>query len=346
MARQFINLISDTVTKPTPEMLRAMMDADVGDDVFGQDPTVNELQARLADMFGKESAVFCPSGTMTNQIAIKAHTRPLEEIICDKYSHIYLYEIGGYGFNSGAAINLIDGTDGKMSADQIRKAIKPDTEWYPTSRLVVIENSCNRAGGTYYTLPEIKEIRKVCTTNRLKMHLDGARLFNVLVETGESTRDYGAEFDSISICLSKGLGAPVGSVLIGDADFIRRARKIRKVFGGGMRQAGYLAAAGIYALDNHVDRLKIDNRRAEEIGAELSDLPYIEKVLPVKTNIIIFRPAPPLTPDLLLKTLEEHGILATFMDKETVRFVFHLDISEQQIAHLRNTLQILAEKLR
>ena len=235
-----INLISDTVTKPSKEMLEFMFNAEVGDDVFQEDPTVNDLESYCASLFGKESALFCPSGTMTNQIAIKCHTQPLDEVICDHYSHVYQYETGGYAFNSNVAINLIEGKNGKITAHQIESAIKPVFDWLPISKLVVIENSCNKGGGSFYTKEEIEPISKLCKEKGLKLHLDGARLFNVLVKTGESTKEIGNLFDSISICISKGLGAPVGSLLIGNADFIKQGRRFRKVMGGGMRQSGYL----------------------------------------------------------------------------------------------------------
>ena len=239
-----INLISDTVTKPTPAMLQAMMAAEVGDDVFGEDPTVNALEKKGAALFGKEAAIFCPSGTMTNQIAIKCHTQPLDEVICDHYSHVYQYETGGYAYNSGVGINLIAGINGKITASQIDAAIKPIHDWLPLSKLVVLENTANKGGGSYYTLEEVRPIAALCREKGLSLHLDGARLFNALVETGETTQAWGNQFESISICLSKGLGAPVGSLLIGNQAFIKKARRVRKVMGGGMRQAGYLAAAG------------------------------------------------------------------------------------------------------
>ena len=323
-----INLISDTVTKPTPEMLKYMMSAEVGDDVFLEDPSMNRLQEMAAQMFGKEAALFCPSGTMTNQIAIKCHTQPLDEVICDHYSHVYQYETGGYAFNSGVAINLIQGTNGKVTADQVEKAIKPVYDWLPISRLVVLENSCNKGGGSYYTIDEIKPIAELCKAKGLTLHLDGARLFNVLVETGESTQDVGKLFDSISICISKGLGAPVGSLLIGDQKTITQARRYRKVMGGGMRQAGYLAAACEYALTNHVDRLKIDNDRAKELGELLESQSYVSSVRPVKTNIVIFDLANQSAADFLSK-LESKGIKASAFGPETVRFVTHMDYTDE-----------------
>jgi len=282
-----INLVSDTVTKPSKAMLEYMMATEVGDDVFQEDPTINKLQEIAADMFGKEAALYCPSGTMTNQIAIKCHTQPLDELICDHYSHVYQYETGGYAFNSGIAVNLIAGENGKITASQIEAAIKPDYDWLPKSSLVVLENSCNKGGGSYYTLDEIKPITKLCKEKEINLHLDGARLFNVLVETGETTQEVGQYFDSISICISKGLGAPVGSLLIGDTKMIKQARRYRKVMGGGMRQAGYLAAACIYALDQNVNRLSEDNAKAKELGNVLEQLDWVSNVRPVKTNKVI-----------------------------------------------------------
>jgi threonine aldolase len=333
-----INLISDTVTKPTPQMLQHMFQAEVGDDVFRQDPTVNKLEQKATKMFDKEAALFCPSGTMTNQIAIKTHTQPLDELICDINSHVYQYETGGYSFNSAVAIKLIQGNNGKITAEQIKAAINQPFDWLPNSKLVVIENSCNKGGGTIYTLEEIAPIAKICSENNLKLHLDGARLFNVLVETGESTQDVGQYFDSISICLSKGLGAPVGSLLIGDSSFISRARKFRKVMGGGMRQAGYLAAAGIYALDNHVERLKIDNQRAANIGQLMMSLPYITGMKPVQTNILIFDIGDDIDTQDFLNRLKSKRILATAFGPKSIRFTFHLDITEENMDYLRKTL--------
>lgn len=326
-----INLVSDTVTQPTPAMLEAMFQAKVGDDVFKQDPTINALEAKAAEMFNKPAALYCPSGTMTNQIAIKVHTQPLDEVICDIYSHIYQYETGGYAFNSGVAVNLLQGSNGKITADQIEAAIKPDFDWLPRTSLVVLENTCNKGGGSYYTLEEIQPIQALCQERGLALHLDGARLFNALVETGETTQAVGNHFDSISICLSKGLGAPVGSLLIGESDFIKQARRIRKVMGGGMRQAGYLAAAGIYALDHHVERLKVDNDRAKKMGALLQKRSYVADVRPVQSNILIFDVKPPFTAASFIDLLAEHDIYASPFGPQTVRFVTHLDLSEAMI---------------
>jgi threonine aldolase len=326
-----INLISDTVTKPTPGMLQAMMTAEVGDDVFGEDPTVNALEAKAAALFGKEAALFCPSGTMTNQIALKVHTQPLDEVICDEYSHIYQYEVGGYAFNSGIGVNLIKGTNGKITADQLVAAIKPVYDWLPISKLVVLENTCNKGGGSFYALDEIRPIQKVCQERGLALHLDGARVFNALVETGETTQETGELFDSISICLSKGLGTPVGSLLIGTKAFIRQARRVRKAMGGGMRQAGFLAAAGIYALDNHVERLKEDNDRAKNLGKVLEKLAYVDNVRPVQSNIVIFDLNSPWTAESYLARLAEEGIKASAFGPQTVRFVTHLDVTAEMI---------------
>ncbi len=334
-----INLISDTVTKPTEAMLSYMMKADVGDDVFGEDPTINVLQEKVADMFGKEAALFCPSGTMTNQIAIKVNTKPLDELICDVDSHVYQYETGGYAFHSGVAVNLIQGKNGKITADQIASVIKPGYDWQPISRLVVLENTCNKGGGSYYTLDEVAPIADLCKSKGLKLHLDGARIFNALVETGEDTKDWGRHFDTISICMSKGLGAPIGSLLLGDKETIREARRFRKVMGGGMRQAGYLAAACIYALDNHIDNLKIDNDKAKKIGLLLSQMPYVKSIKPVFTNILIFELQDNIKDTDFLEKLKSKGILATAFGNNTIRFVFHLQITDEMVTKIRDVLE-------
>lgn len=335
----YIDLISDTVTRPGPPMLKAMMSAAVGDDVFHEDNTVNELEAKVANMFGMEKALFCPSGTMTNQIAVNVHTQSLDEVIMDATSHIYLFELGGYAFNSRVAVHLIQGVHGKITAQDVLSAIKPKVDWMPNSKLVVIENSNNRGGGSYYTLDEIKPIAKVCNEKGLKLHLDGARLFNVIVETGENLLEYGKLFDTISICFSKGLGAPVGSCLVGNAETIAKARKVRKVMGGGMRQAGFLAAAAIYALDHNISRLKDDNTRAKKLGACLQSLPYVHEVKPVMTNIVLFSVKAPMTADDLLKELSNHKIRAVTIGAGAIRFVTHLDFSEEMCNEVIRVLQ-------
>ncbi|MEM7101783.1 MAG: GntG family PLP-dependent aldolase [Bacteroidota bacterium] len=333
-----INLISDTVTVPTEPMLKAMMDASVGDDVFAQDPTVNKLQEKAAKLLGKEAGLYCPSGTMTNQIALQLHTGKLDEVICDELSHVYQYETAGYSYNARIGIKLLKGEFGKITAEQIEAAINPDYEWLPSSSLVVLENTTNKGGGNYYTIDEIRPISKLCKAKGINLHLDGARLFNALVETGESAEEWGSLFDSVSICLSKGLGAPVGSLLLGDADFIKKARRIRKVMGGGMRQAGFLAAAGIYALDNHIERLKEDNDRARILGEKLVTLDYVENVRPVKTNIVIFDVKPPYTSASFLEHLAGKGIKAVPFGPQTVRFTTHLNFTDEMLETVLSTL--------
>ncbi|MEL7423288.1 MAG: GntG family PLP-dependent aldolase [Bacteroidota bacterium] len=334
-----VNLMSDTVTRPTSAMKEAMLRAEVGDDVFRQDPTINKLETYAADLFGKEAALFCPSGTMTNQIAIKCHTQPLDQVICDETSHVYQYETGGYAFHSGVSMKLLSGQHGKITAEQVEAAIELDYDWLPVSRLVVIENTCNKGGGSIYTLDEIQPIAELCREKDLAFHLDGARLFNALVETKENPRDWGASFDSISICLSKGLGAPVGSLLLGTTALIKQARRLRKVMGGGMRQAGYLAAAGLYALENNVDRLAIDNARARQIGALLEQQDYVAAVRPVQSNIVIFDLAGEQTAADFLADMEKLGVMAPAFGPQTVRFTFHLDISDEMMARLQEMLQ-------
>ncbi len=325
-----IDLRSDTVTRPTPGMKEAMFSAPVGDDVFGEDPTVNALEEKIAKLFGMEAALFCPSGTMTNQIAIRLHTEPQREVICHKYSHIYLYEGGGIMANSHASVKLLDGDLGKITAAQVAESINPDDVHAPETTLVSLENTMNKGGGSIYTLEEIKPIHALCREKGIKLHLDGARLFNALVETGESPADWGAHFDTISICLSKGLGCPIGSVLLGSKVDIKRARKVRKVFGGGMRQAGFLAAAGIYALDHHVSRLKEDHTRARTLGGLLGKLPVVSEIFPVSTNIVIAR-LEGTTPEEFMKKLAGQGIKSVKFGKDLVRFVTHLDFRDEHL---------------
>ncbi|MEE9574160.1 MAG: GntG family PLP-dependent aldolase, partial [Candidatus Neomarinimicrobiota bacterium] len=321
-----IDLRSDTVTKPTKGMLDKMFSAQVGDDVFGDDPTVIELQEKIANMFGMESAIYCPSGTMTNQIAIKTHTNPGDEIICDRLSHIYNYEGGGIASNSGVSTRLLDGDRGRYKASEVAKNINPDDEHYPITSLVSIENTCNKGGGSIWNFKDIKEIANICNKRSLKLHLDGARLFNALVVTRQQPKDFGKIFDSISICLTKGLGAPIGSLLLGGNEFIKTARRVRKVFGGAMRQVGYLAAAGIYALDEHIDRLEEDHRNAKIIEGALKDLSFIKSILPVETNIIVFKLQEELQVNTFLEKLKAQNIFAIKIDHQTVRMVTHLGI--------------------
>jgi threonine aldolase len=334
-----IDFRSDTVTKPTVEMKAAMFDAPVGDDVFGDDPTINFLEKKAADLFGTETALFCASGTMTNQLAMRIHTQPGDEIICDELSHVYLYEGGGISLNSLASVALLKGDKGRLTADLVKNSINnPEDIHRPVSSLVVLENTVNKGGGCLYNFSEIEKIKTTCLESGLKLHLDGARLFNALVETEESSQDYGRVFDSISICLSKGLGCPVGSLLLGDKDFIKKARRFRKVMGGGWRQAGFLAAAGIYALDNHVERLKEDHRRAKEIKEMLVGLPYVEKCYDVSTNIVIFQlPEQTLAVDFVQK-MHEKEIGCVPFGKHLVRFVTHLEITDEHLSDLRKVL--------
>lgn len=336
-----IDYRSDTVTRPTPGMKAAMEAAPVGDDVFGEDPSVNALEAKAAALFGKEAGLFCPSGTMTNQIAIKVHTRPGDEVICDWTAHIYQYEGGGIAANSGASVRLLHGRHGLVDAQMVLDGINPDDLHKPRTALVSLENTSNRGGGSCYALETISDIREVCQENNLPLHLDGARLFNALIAKGQSTEDAGQLFDSISICLSKGLGCPVGSVLLGTQDFIKRARRVRKLFGGGMRQAGSLAAAGIYALDNHVARLAEDHEHASRLAAALELLPWVKSVMPVATNILIFEVAPPHTAAGLVAAFKDKGVLAYAIAPMQVRLVTHLDISPEMINDTINIFKAL-----
>tara|TARA_R110002050_G_scaffold16019_2_gene49013 strand:+ start:111276 stop:112298 length:1023 start_codon:yes stop_codon:yes gene_type:complete len=338
-----INLISDTVTKPTQGMLAAMLSAEVGDDVFKEDPSVNALEERVANLFNKEAALFFPSGTMANQTAIKLHTQPGEQLICDKYAHIYNYEGGGVSFNSGVSCKLIDGHRGMMTAEQVEVAINPPDFYHsPLTTLIAIENTTNKGGGACWNFEELKRIKGVCDKHNLGYHLDGARLWNALVAKNETPAQYGNLFDTISICFSKGLGCPVGSVLVGDKETIHRALRVRKVFGGGMRQAGFLTAAAMYALDHHIERLNEDHIRAKEIGDVLQKLPYIKKVEPIETNIIIFEiHEQQLSADDFIKKLLENNVHIIGMGQGKLRMVTHLDYTE----HMHNEFLILLRKL-
>lgn len=335
-----INLVSDTVTKPSLEMLQQMFKAEVGDDVYKQDPTVNELETTVAELFGMEAALFFPSGTMANQTAIKLHTNPGEQIICDKYSHIYHYEGGGASFNSGVSCNLVDGNRGMITADLVRNAIN-DPEFYhaPLTSLVSIENTTNKGGGACYEIEELQKIKQVCVENNLKYHLDGARLWNALIAKKQHPKQFGALFDTISVCLSKGLGAPVGSVLLGSKADIKRALRIRKIFGGGMRQAGYLAAAGMYALQNNITRLEEDHNRAKELGAVLQKLSWVEKVEPVETNILIFAVKAPYTDKMVIEKLKQKNISISSMGHGKLRLVTHLDYKQVMHTYVLDVLE-------
>jgi len=315
-------------------MLEAMFNAKVGDDVFREDPTVNELEHKVADMFGHEDGLFCASGTMSNQIAIKCHTQPGDEIICDALSHVHIYEGGGIAFNSGCATKTIQGERGQITANQIEEAINPEDVHKPHSRLVSIENTANRGGGSIYDYANLQAIREVCLKNNLKLHLDGARLWNAMVAAKQLPKDHGKLFDSISLCFSKGLGAPVGSVLIGSKEFISRARRVRKVFGGGMRQAGYLAAACIYALNHHINRLEEDHRHAKLIAQHLMKRDFTGKVLPVETNMIIFELKGRFSAQSFADMMAEHDVKCIAISSSQVRMVTHLGVTPSMVENL------------
>ena len=327
-----INLISDTVTKPTPEMLQAMFNAKVGDDVFKQDPTVNAFEKMVADLFGMEAALFFPTGTMANQTAIKLNTNPGDQIICDKWSHIHLYESGGASANSGVNFNLLDGNRGMITAEQVKEGIN-DPEFYhtPMSKMVGIENTTNKGGGACYEISELQKIKQVCVDHNLKYHLDGARLWNAMIAKKQQPKQFGELFDTISVCFSKGLGAPIGSVLLSNAETMHRALRIRKIFGGNMRQSGYLAAAGIYALQNNINRLEEDHRRAKELETQLQQCSWVAVVEPVETNIVIFSAQPHIKDQEVIEKLKQKGIAVSLLAKGKLRMVTHLDY--RQIMH-------------
>ena len=332
MINKEINLISDTITRPSPEMLAFMMQAEVGDDVFNSDPTVIALQDKISTLFGMEAALFFPSGTMANQTAIKIHTQPAEQLICDKWSHVYNYESGGASFHSGVSCKLIDGQRGMFEAEQLSEVINdPKLYYLPISSLAVVENTTNKGGGACWDFGELEKIQKVCSKQGLSFHLDGARLFNALVAKNETPSQYGKLFDSISICLSKGLGAPIGSLLLSSEENIQKAIRIRKLFGGGMRQVGYLAAAGIYALDHHVDRLSEDHQRAALLGKALEKSDWIAKVEPIETNIIIFQLHEHLDEKLFMNNMEMNSIRLISMGEGKLRIVTHLDFTDAML---------------
>jgi threonine aldolase len=336
-----IDLRSDTVTKPTQEMLQAMWSAEVGDDVFGEDPTVKALEQECADMFGMDGGLFCPSGTMTNQIALNILTEPYQEVICYEGAHIYKYEGGGLMGNSGLSVKLLEGHRGILSPEEVEAAIQPVDIHAAPSAVLAVENTVNRGGGSYYTLTQIKALHEVAQRHGLRYHMDGARVFNALVATGEDPRAYGAYFDTISVCLSKGLGAPVGSVLLFKKELAYKALRMRKVFGGGMRQAGYLAAAGRYALQHHVHRLQEDHLRAQTLAEILASLPFVKKVLPADTNILIFTLRDGLDPKLFLQTLQERGVRAIGFGARDIRMVTHLDFDDEALATTAQALRSL-----
>lgn len=327
-----IDLRSDTVTRPTPAMREAMYTAVVGDDVFGEDPTVNLLEERLARMFGHEAGLFCASGTMTNQIAINVHTRPGDEVICDEGAHIYRFEGGGTMATSGCSMKLIPGDHGRFSVEQLAAALNdPANPHLPVSRLVSVENTANRGGGSTWDLAVVQQLRAACDQHGLALHLDGARIFNAMAVDGHAAAAWGAPFHSVSVCLSKGLGAPVGSVLLGSEAFITRARRVRKRIGGGMRQAGLIAAAGLHALDHHIQRLPLDHRRAGRLGDALAASSGVQAVLPVETNIVVATLAPGVDARNWVARLKAHGVLVSLIGPAMVRLVTHLDVDDEAL---------------
>tara|TARA_B100000902_G_C27277361_1_gene899614 strand:- start:580 stop:1593 length:1014 start_codon:yes stop_codon:yes gene_type:complete len=334
-----IDLRSDTVTRPSKEMKAKMFDAKLGDDVFEDDPTVKEFENRTASLFGKEEGLFCPSGTMSNQIALMIHLKPGDEVICSRESHIYNYEGGGIARNAGASVRLIERSNGLINVDDIKENINPDDIHYPITKLVALENTCNRGGGNCYDINEVEKINEFCLKNNLPMHLDGARLFNALVKNNEKALIWGGYFDSISLCFSKGLGTPMGSVLIGSKDFIHKARRVRKVLGGGMRQVGMVAAAGLYALDNNIDRLKNDHVNAEIIGNALANCSWVQSVMPVETNIVVAHLHSKFDNLKFVEKLKDKGILSIPFGKGRVRMVTHLDISNEEIEKLVDSIK-------
>lgn len=327
-----IDFRSDTVTKPSKAMLDAMFSAPVGDDVFGEDPTINELQEYTADLFGMEAALYCSSGTQTNQIAINVHTSPGGEVITHVESHVYKYEGGGIARNSGVSVRLLDGNRGRISVDQILPWMNnPDDVHFPLTQLISLEDTANRGGGAIYDFNEIKKIRAFCIDQGLPLHLDGARIMNAMVENGVDLKDYGSQFDSISLCLSKGLGAPVGSLLIGKKDFIKKAHRVRKVFGGGMRQAGIIAAGGLYALKNNVERLKEDHANAKALEGAFNEMDWVDHVLGVETNIVVVVLKNGELRDQIIAKFNQKGMTPMPFGPGMIRFVTHLDISASDI---------------
>jgi len=333
-----IDFRSDTVTKPTPPMLDAMLKAEVGDDVFREDPTVNRLENKMANLFNMEAALWCASGTMSNQVAIASHTRPGDEVICEQESHVYYYEGGGIAFNAGCQTRTLPGDRGRINAMQVLTAINPDDAHKAHTSLVCLENTSNRGGGSCYELDEIKKIREVCDEHHLILHLDGARLYNAIVAKNQKETSFGQLFHSISVCFNKGLGCPAGSVLLGSEKFIRQAIRVRKVFGGGMRQAGFLAATALYALDHHVERLTTDHLHAKRIGEALQKHPLVKTVLPVETNLVIFELKDGEDPKKFVSDMKKNKILLLTITNKRLRIVTHLDVTSEMVDHFLDIL--------
>jgi len=335
---KYIDLRSDTVTKPSKAMLDAIMNAKVGDDVFGEDETVNKLQKRCAELTGKESALFVPSGSMGNQLAIKSHTNPGDEVICEFESHVFNYETAAPSVISRVQMFPIQGVNGVMSVDDIKKNLRTKDYYFPVDRLICIENTHNRAGGVIQPIENIKEISEFSSENDIKLHMDGARIFNAYVETGITVTEYASYVDSISFCFSKGLGSPVGSILCGDTEFIKRAHKWRKILGGGMRQAGILASAAMYALDHNIERLKDDHDKANFFAEQISKIEGVDVNLDlVQTNIVIFANSKYPKAEYISK-LKEKGVLISAGSYHLLRAVFHLDVSMEEVAEAVNIM--------
>jgi threonine aldolase len=337
-----IDLRSDTVTKPSAAMLDAMFSAEVGDDVYKEDPSVNALEQYLADRFGMDAALFFPTGTMANQTALKLHTQPGEQVICDKYAHIYNYEGGGASFNSGISCKLVDGNRGLFTVEQAEAAINPPDFYHsPLTTLIEVENTTNKGGGACWDIEELKKLRGLANTHHLGYHLDGARLWNALIAKNQTPKLYGELFDTISVCLSKGLGCPMGSVLIGKKELMQNALRIRKILGGGMRQVGFAAAAGLYALQNNVDRLVEDHKKAYEIGKALQSNLKIKTVEPIETNIVIFELNDDVDEITFLEALYAKGVKIIGMGSNKLRMVTHLDYTDEMHHQLLSILKTI-----
>lgn len=336
-----IDLRSDTVTRPSKAMLEAMIRSPVGDDVWGDDPTVIKLEELAAERFGTEKALFCVSGTQANQIALMSHLSPGDEVICHPYAHIYNYEGGGIAANAHASVTFTGDSRGIMHPNGVLDCIKSDDVHYPKSRVLALENTSNKGGGTCYEWEEIEALRAVASKHGLTFHLDGARLYNALVAKNHSESDYGMAFDSISICLSKGLGAPVGSVLLGSEEFIHHSRRIRKRIGGGWRQAGLLAGAAIYALENNVNRLAEDHGAAKDMAEFLSQQTWVKNVVAPETNILIFGLNEDMDQEAFISTLAEKGIGISQMGPGKCRMVFHLDVTAADLLEVKSVLAAL-----
>ena len=331
MEKRYVDLRSDTITRPTPGMRRAMAEAEVGDDVFGEDPTVNELERRVAALLGKEAAVFMPSGTMSNQVALRCHTESGDEVLLEATAHSYFYESGGPAALSGLTCRLIPGRRGIFTAEDVRKALRPRNLHFPPTKLLCVENTHNRGGGSVWTVEQIAEVTEAAREAGLRTHLDGARLWNAAVATGRTEAEYARYFDTVSVCFSKGLGAPVGSALAGSKEMMDRARRFRKLFGGAMRQAGILAAAALYALDHHRDRLVEDHANAKRLAEGLAEVPGLE-VNPeeVETNIVKIRVTCMSAPEMV-ERLKARGVWVLPLDQEVIRAVTHLDVTKEDI---------------